>query len=98
MYATITQLRERARARDATADHLTHRVGSIGWQGAAAEAMRSRAGAAVSELRRCARLHDEAAAALDHHRRAALANPVGHVAHDVIGLAHGLASAVGGLL
>lgn len=98
MYATISHLQGRARALEATADHLSRRVTSIGWQGAAAEAMRSRAGAAVSELRRCAQLHDEAARALEHHRRAALANPAGHLAHDAVGLAHGLVSAVGGLL
>jgi hypothetical protein len=98
VYATITDLRSRARALDDTADRLSHCVSSIGWQGAAAEAMRSRAATAVSDLRRCARLHDEAAAALDHHRRAALANPVGHLAQGAVGLTHGLVSAAGGLL
>lgn len=98
MYATITDLKSRARALDDTADQVAHRINAIGWQGAASEAMRRRAGAAVSELRRCARLHDEAAAALEHHRRAALANPVGHLAQDVVGATGGLVSAMGSLL
>ncbi|HZP15852.1 MAG TPA: hypothetical protein VFA96_08540 [Nocardioides sp.] len=98
MYAAITDLRNRARALDDTADHLAHRISSMGWQGAAADAMRSRAAAAVSELRRCAHLHDAAATALDHHRRAALATPVGHAVEEAVGLARGVMSAVGGLL
>lgn len=98
VYAAITDLRTRARALDDTADRLSHRVGSIAWEGCAAEAMRSRAGSAVADLKRCARLHDEAAAALDRHRQAALANPVGHLAHGAAVAVDGLMSVVGGLL
>lgn len=98
VYAAITDLRNRARALDDTADRLSRRVESIEWQGCAAEAMRGRAGSAVADLKRCARLHDEAAAALDRHRRAALANPVGRVAHEAVVAVDGLMSAVGGLL
>lgn len=98
MYTAITDLRKRARDLDDTAARLAHRVGTIAWQGVAAQAMRDRAGSAVADLRRCARLHDEAAAALDRHRRAALANPVGQLAHEAAGAIDGLVSAVGGLL
>lgn len=98
MYAAITDLRNRARALDDIADRLAHRVGTIAWQGAAATAMRDRAGRAVADLRRCSRLHDEAAAALDRHRQAALANPAGRLAHGAVRSIDGLVSAVGGLL
>ena len=98
MYATITDLKNRARALDDTADHITHRVGTIAWEGFAANAMRHRAGGAVADLRRCARLHEEAAAALERHRQAALANPVGHLAHDALGAVNGMVTAIGDLL
>lgn len=98
MYAAITHLRNRAQALEDTADHLSHRVNSIAWQGFAADAMRRRADAAIVELRRCAHLHMDAASALDRHRQSALANPVGHAAHDLVDAVEGLASAIGGAL
>ncbi|BBH17653.1 hypothetical protein Back2_19400 [Nocardioides baekrokdamisoli] len=98
MYATITDLRDRARALEDSADRLAHRVGTIAWQGTAADAMRRRAGTAIAELRRCARLHDDAAAVLERHHQAALMNPVGHMADEAVGAVDGLASLVGGLL
>ena len=98
MYATITDLRVRARALQETADRLAHRAGTITWQGRAAEAMRRRAADAVAQLRRCAGLHDEAADALEHHRRAALANPAGTVAREATEAMRGLARKAGHLL
>jgi hypothetical protein len=98
MYAAVIHLRNRAQALDELADHLSHRVADIGWQGFAAHAMRSRADDAVRNLRRCGQLHHEAAEALERHRRAALANPVGHIAHDAMSLASGAAAVLGDLL
>jgi hypothetical protein len=91
VYAAIVDLRSRARALDDTAGRLAARIGSVGWEGVAASAMRSRAHDALAELKRCASLHDEAAAALERHRQAALANPVGGVIQGAI---HALGSLV----
>lgn len=98
MYAAITDLRNRARALDDIAERLTHRVGTVAWHGFAAEAMRRRAADALGDLRRCARLHDEAAACLERHRQAALANPAGQLAHEAVAVLDDLTAAVGRLL
>ena len=98
VYAATIDLRNRARALDEIADRLAHRAEAIGWQGYAAEAMRRRARDAVTELRRCAGLHDDAAEALERHRRAALANPVGQVAHGLMSVANDMVNTIGDLL
>ncbi len=49
------------------ADGLLARAEGVLWQGVAADAMRCLARYRVAQLKRTARLHDEAAAALDDH-------------------------------
>jgi hypothetical protein len=51
----------------AEADRLGQRAGTTPWSGLAAEAMRSRVVDQVASLHHTARLHDDAAGALDEH-------------------------------
>ena len=62
-------LRERADDIRREADRLTAAAEAVPWQGLAADAMRRRTHHRSTGLRRTARLHDDAADALDRHAR-----------------------------
>ncbi len=63
-------LRQQAGDIRAEADDLLARAEGVGWQGRAADAMRTRARGRVAALRRSAAEHDDAAQALDRHAAA----------------------------
>src|SRR3954452_17567995 len=63
------RLRERAAEIRALADRLVASADRVAWEGLAADAMRHHVRDRASDLRRSARLHDDAADALDRHAR-----------------------------
>ena len=63
------RMRDRADEIRAAAARLAGHIEQVPWQGRAADAMRHHAGARITVLRETARLHDEAADALDRHAR-----------------------------
>jgi uncharacterized protein YukE len=68
--ALAHRLRERADEIRDLAARLTASAQGVAWQGVAAEAMRAHVGDRIVDLHRTARLHDDAADALDRHARA----------------------------
>ena len=60
-------LRDQAADIRAEADRLVGQADQVHWTGLAADALRHRTHDRAAELRRSAGLHDDAAAALDHH-------------------------------
>jgi uncharacterized protein YukE len=77
MFADTTTIRALARRLRERADEirdlgsaLTLRAAEVAWQGIAADAMRHHVHDRVLGLHRVARLHDDAADALDRHARA----------------------------
>ncbi len=67
--ALARRLRERADEIRDLAAALTAGAREVAWQGVAADAMRSHVDTRVLALHRTARLHEDAAAALDQHAR-----------------------------
>ncbi|WKN48778.1 hypothetical protein [Nocardioides sp. Arc9.136] len=65
--ALAAGLREQAAAVRSEADRLVGLARAVPWDGLAADALRHRAAAGGSGLRRTAALHDDAADALDRH-------------------------------
>lgn len=76
--ALADRLRERADDLRSLADRLLDRAAEVPWEGLAADAMRHHAGDRATALRRTARLHEDAAEALDRH-----AGRVGWVAEQL---------------
>ena len=68
--ALARRLRERADEIRDLAARLTASAQGVDWQGVAADAMRAHVGDRVVALHRSARLHEDAADALDRHARA----------------------------
>lgn len=86
-------LRERADDVRAEASELARRVEAVPWDGLAADAMRAQAHQRATGLRLAARLHDEAADALDRHA-AAVDHALDAVVDAATGVIEGVAAAV----
>lgn len=94
--ALARRLRERAdEIRDLAAD-LATRTDAVPWTGLAADAMRAHTGVRVGGLRRTARLHDDAAEALERHAREV--DRLQELVHDAKDLAEGAVDELLGLL
>jgi hypothetical protein len=102
-----TRLREQADDLRRQGEELLARAETVPWHGRAADAMRAHARDRVAALRQTARVHDDAADALDRHaaevaRRQALIAELEHRAHRLVsdarerlaGLAEGLRAGV----
>ena len=94
--ALARRLRERAdEIRDLATD-LTARADAVPWTGLAADAMRAHAGVRLASLLRTARLHEDAAEALERHAREV--DRLKELLHDAKDLAEGAVDGLKGLL
>ena len=97
--ALARRLREQGDEIRAEADSLVGHVDAVRWAGLAADAMRGLAREHAADLRVCARLHADAADALDRHAREVdrVEELIARMEHRALGALESAGHALGGL-